>query len=143
MNYGKTYLSTSFANFNAKDFAATNVFNTQELGDYVEPNTLKTLYLNHAGALPQGSSEMVHITNQDCTWTIGFAGYPRLDVMLNILAIMQTNILPRVDCLFQLIFRYGQDEELKLISVSPDYRPNGNTFVEVLQFIERCQHHCY
>lgn len=137
------YLSTTFADFNAKDFASTSVFNTQKLGDYVEPETLKTLYLNHAGTLPQGSSEMVHISNQDSTWTIGFAGYPRLDVMLNILAIMQTNILPRVDCVFQIIFRYGGDEEMKIVSVSTEFIPNENTYVQVLQFIERAQHHCY
>jgi hypothetical protein len=137
------YLSTTFADFNAKDFASTSVFNTQKLGDYVEPETLRTLYLNLAGELPQGSSHFAHISNQDCTWTIGFAGYPRLDVMINVLAIMQTNILPRVDCLFQLTFNHKQDDELNLISVSTDYRPNGNTFVQVLQFIERCQHQCY
>ena len=144
MNYSGIYLNTSFAEF-TPDLSALPKFSDEEytLGDYIEPQLLTTLLMRASGTLPQNSSEIIHIENHDSVWTIGFAGIPRLGVMLSVLAIMHNDILPFVDCMFTIIFYHGKEDAITMTSVRPEWLPNANTYADVLQYVGRIQHRVY
>ena len=111
---------------------------------YVEPNILINSLKTVFNLDLSGSSSLAFVTNRDSAWRIGFAGIPRYAVMLAVLAIMENNILPNIaQPVFEIVFNNGKDDELTLTSITPSFFPNGNTYLDVLQFVLRCQHRCY
>ena len=111
---------------------------------YVEPNILINSLKTAFNLDLSGSSSLAFVTNRDSAWRIGFTGIPRYAVMLAVLAIMENNILPNIaQPVFEIVFNNGKDDELTLTSITPSFFPNGNTYLDVLQFVLRCQHRCY
>lgn len=138
------YLNTSFANFNPSEPINTlQISNDNQPFAYLEPNHIITLYLQQFRCLPQGSSELKYVGNAGSTWIIGFAGIPKFGTMIRILAIIENDIFPETGCQLTIHFKYQQDDTIIMQGVNSHYVPNCNTYTDVLQFVERCQHHVY
>ncbi|MDO7849574.1 hypothetical protein Q5H92_24645 [Hymenobacter sp. M29] len=105
---------------------------------------LTSALLGQNGELPSGSSEILHIEHQNGAWKVGFVGIPRIAVFLNVLSIMENNILPLYPgCRLDVVFNFLDDKQLLMTSVSNHYIPNGNTYSNVLYYLERNQDQCY
>lgn len=143
MEQNGIYLKTSFSNFNPNDITKLTRQVTDEQPHYVGPHLVTSLYLEQFKSLPMGSSEVIYLENVDSTWFLGFAGIPTFGVMLRLLAIMENDVFPTIGCDLQVSFNYQKDDQIGMNGVNPHYIPNANTYTDILQFVERCQHHVY
>ena len=141
MTYSGIYFDTSFAHFTpayAKGHSIGNDSSTP-----TEPSVLTTLYQQRYGCLPKGTSELSHVEHKGNSWTVGFRGIPRITVFLNILSIMENDLLPQSEqCDFDVVFNFLQDDQLLMTCAAPEFIPNGNTYSNILSFLERTQHLC-
>ena len=118
--------------------------NVDQAAPVVRPSMIITLYAQQFNSVPRGSSEIIHVGNEEgITWVIGFAGIPTYGIMLRILAIMENNIFPHLCCELDVFFNYNTDNQVTMKGVNPHYILNHNTYTDILQFVERCQHHVY
>ena len=97
------------------------------------------------GSLPVGSSELVYLEKDGFSWSVGFAGIPRIGVLLSVLSAMENNIRPNLPdgCVFTVIFFWQEHDELIMTSVTPEFVPNANTYADCLHFVSRTQHLCF
>ncbi|RYU81266.1 hypothetical protein [Hymenobacter persicinus] len=141
MAYSGIYIDTSFSHFVPAEIKGEPIGRASTTP--TEASTLTTIYLQRYGCLPRGSSEITHIEHQGGAWTVGFQGIPRIAIFLNVLSIMENDLLPLdKDCSFDVVFNFQKDDQLIMTSASPYYIPNGNTYSNILTYLERTQHMC-
>ena len=137
-----TYIDSSFAYYIPSKMNDEPC--KKEVCTLVEPRTLIRMLFRQNGDVPRGSSEILLVNNLEYGCEVGFRGIPRISVFLNVLSIMENYIFPYNEgYTLDVFFNYLQHDQLLLTCTEERYIPNGNTYSNILSFLERTQERCY